>query len=301
MRTFSTAYLLVSHGSRDPRSQHSAQALAALIAERLLAADHVGGAIAADQITSNRITPEQTAAELSVSTVSSKAAIAPAPQPLLPQPLLIETAVLELGEYPLHHQIERFAHRAITQGYEQIKILPLFLLAGVHVMVDLPAEVAIARQQIGDRLPIQLQPHLGSHPDLITLLLRRVGQCSMVHAAKAATVGTVATAATIIMSHGSQRPGANQPVEAIARHLGGIPAYWSMPPSLEAQVTTLIDSGQKAIAIVPYFLFAGGITDAIATRVQSLAQQFPDAQLRQVEPLGATPELAEIAVKLLSL
>ncbi len=287
MRTFSTAYLLVSHGSRDPRSHHSAQALAALIAERLFYDGNIGMAIAADRAEANGAEANGAEARLSVPTASGKAAIAP-----VPQRLLIETAVLELGEYPLHHQIERFAHLAIAQGYGQIRILPLFLLAGVHVMVDLPAEVAIARQQIGDRLPIQLQPHLGSHPDLITLLLRRVAESGTPPAAKAAT---------IVMSHGSQRPGANQPVEAIARHLGGIPAYWSMPPGLEAQVTALIDGGQKAIAIVPYFLFTGGITDAIATRVNALAQQFPDAQLHQVEPLGATPELAEIAIKLLDL
>jgi sirohydrochlorin cobaltochelatase len=77
-------------------------------------------------------------------------------------------------------------------------------------------------------------------------------------------------------------------------------AYWSVPPSLEFLVTHLVKVGYRQIAVLPYFLFAGGITDAIAQEIHRLAQQFPQIQLHLANPIGATPELADRAVELLN-
>jgi sirohydrochlorin ferrochelatase len=59
-------------------------------------------------------------------------------------------------------------------------------------------------------------------------------------------------------------------------------------------VKAFVEAGKEEIAILPYFLFAGGITDAIAQTVERLSQQFPSAKLQMAEPIGASAELADL-------
>ncbi|MGG6295787.1 sirohydrochlorin chelatase [Leptolyngbya sp. AN02str] len=234
------AYLLVSHGSRDARSQSAMADLAGLVAQQL------------------RVT----------STV----------------PPLVEAAVLELGEHPLHWQIEHMAQRAIAQGYGRLNIVPLFLLPGVHVMEDIPHEVAIAEQALGSAIAITVCPYLGSHPHLASLIA--LPTQAPLHAQR------------ILISHGSKRPQGNQPIEAIAASLNAIAAYWSVPPSLEAQVAQVVMQGCQHIAVLPYFLFPGGITDAIAQQIEAIGQQYPYVRFYNSTPIGTSVALADMVLSM---
>lgn len=237
-----SAYLLVSHGSRDPRPQVAMNDLAQQVA-RLL---------------SDTGMPDS------------------AP--------LVGTAVLELAPELLHQQILAFADRAIQTGCDQLEVIPIFLLPGVHVKEDIPAELALAQQQLSDRLRLILHPHLGTQPDFGKLLL---------HSAKREM-------GRILMSHGSRRAASLQSVEAIADQMGAVAAYWSVPPNLETQITALVKQGHRQIQIFPYFLFEGGITDAIGREVERLRQEFPATELSLAKPLVATPELANSVLQLLT-
>ncbi len=193
---------------------------------------------------------------------------------------LISTACLELSPLPLHQQITEFGDRALGLGYKQLQILPLFLLLGVHVMEDIPAEVALAQQALGQKLKLDLRPHLGSHSGLTRLLANQLAQTK--------------AEAWILLTHGSSRAGAKQPVEAIAQQLGAVSAYWAVAPSLVSRVQELAIAGHQRIGILPYFLFAGGITDAIAQTVAQLQEQYSTVNLHLAEPLGASQELADL-------
>lgn len=197
-------------------------------------------------------------------------------------PQLVETAVLELGSQPLHEQILRVGMQALTLGSDRLVVIPLFLLPGVHVMEDIPAEVAIARQQVSPRLSIKIAPYLGSHPKLANLLP---------HPESSA-------AARILLAHGSRRPGGNAPVEDLAQQIGAIAAYWAVPPSLADQVARLVDQGAQQVEVLPFFLFPGGITEAIAQDVRDLSTQFSTCQFRLYPPFGATPQLAALVLDL---
>lgn len=253
----SSAYLLVSHGSRDHRPQIAVEALAQLLRE------------AWPQPARSNASPESAIALLS--------------PPIVPS---IATAALELAPEPLHQQIYAAAQHALAQGDRQLVILPLFLLAGVHVRVDLPAEVKLAQQALEGAINLDLRPHLGSHAGLETLL--------------AQTFAEFPTAARILLAHGSRRTPANRQIADLADRLQATPAYWSVAPSLSDRVAERVAAGDREIAIVPYFLFPGGITDAIAQSVQALSDQFPDCKLHLAAPLGATRQLAEIAIDLLT-
>ncbi len=239
----SSAYLLVSHGSRDPRPQAAIAQLAQQVRQKMLASDS--------------------------------------------QSSLVGAAVLECAPLPLHKQIQQFSQTAIAQGIRHIQLVPLFLIPGVHVMEDIPEQVTIAQQALGERVTIALSPHIGTHPGLETLLANRLAQLP-------------ANAAWILMSHGSRRSGGNQPVEALASKIGAVSAYWSVAPKLEARLQELAQSGCQKIAILPYFLFTGGITDAISQMVAQLSDQFPALELDLKNPLEGDDDLAQLILDSIS-
>lgn len=254
----SSAYLLVSHGSRDSRPQVAMERLSWLLSQSQTRT----------QTTLQVPTIAGFQGSKSEKNISNR---------------LVGTACLELAPVPLHEQIREFGDRALKYGYNRIEIVPLFLLPGVHVMEDIPAEVAIAQKTLG-RLKLELKPHLGTHSGLVNLLAKKQA--------------TTKAEAGILLAHGSRRAGAKQPVEAIAQQLGALSAYWAVPPSLASRVQELVTAGHQQIGIIPYFLFAGGITDAIAQSVEQLQGQFPAVQIHLAEPLGASQELALLILDL---
>jgi sirohydrochlorin cobaltochelatase len=236
-----SAYLLLSHGSRDPRPQ---------------------------------IAVSQLAQQLSLY-LPQNSSVNP--------PILVGTAQLELADRPLHLQIRDFALTWIEQEIDRIIILPLFLLPGVHVLEDIPAEIAMLDRVITDRVKLILTPFLGANPDLFDLVATNRIQLPNL---------------TIILSHGSRKSGGNATVEQLATNLNLDIAYWSIAPSLTEQVTKLVATGATEIGILPYFLFGGGITDAIAELVSQLNKQFPQVKLILDEPIGNNPKLLPLLVKI---
>ena len=200
----------------------------------------------------------------------------------------VGTAELELASLSLHLQICQFAEAVLAQGYTHLQILPLFLLPGVHVMQDIPAEVDLAQQTLHSRLSLEVRPYLGSHPRLQQLLINPVDP-----------IATSPQANKILLAHGSRRVGGNQPVESIATQIGALAAYWSVAPGLDTRITELVKQGSQQIAILPYFLFEGGLTDAITQEVNRLAQQFPYVQFELGRAIGPSPQLADLVVDLL--
>ena len=153
---------------------------------------------------------------------------------------------------------------------EQLTILPLFLIPGVHVMDDIPAEVAIA-QQLLPEIKLIVAPFLGTSPSLTDLFTRHRLELPD---------------RSIILAHGSRRGGGNAIVEELGTKLDLEPAYWSVSPSLTERVAEFARRGATEIGILPYFLFPGGITDAIAEMVAKLRQQFPQVSIALGEPIG---------------
>ncbi|BAY11260.1 sirohydrochlorin chelatase [Calothrix sp. NIES-2098] len=232
-----SAYLLVSHGSRDPRPEIAMQQLAGLIRDKIQ--------------NSNK------------------------------QQNLFEIAYLELSPEPLHVQIEQFAASAVAANCNRVKVIPLFLLPGVHVMKDIPDEITLAQAALGQKIIVDQEAYIGAHPNLESLIAKQMA--------------TKNTAAWILLAHGSRRPGSQQPLEAMAENLGAITAYWSVAPSLESRVKESIAVSKREIAILPYFLFPGGITDAIAQSIETLKLQFPLVNFHLAQPLGAnTADLAQL-------
>ncbi|MEL7143443.1 MAG: sirohydrochlorin chelatase [Cyanobacteria bacterium J06643_4] len=331
-----TAYLLISHGSRDPRPQEAMNRLADLVRARLetglsdvglsdvslndgaseldaselrmspsavrKAASQVASGtefamqatgrttvLARPEITQSKVTSETTPhVSPNVAKCLQRVPHQSGEQQLVADvaaEVIVGTACLELSTKALSEQIYEFSQRLVAAGVTELKLLPMFLMSGVHVMEDIPAEITTARERLGNALTLTVCPHLGSHPQIVDVLAQRL----------AAVPGE----GSLLVAHGSRRPKGNRIINGLAKRLNTAVAYWATPPDIETQVIELMQQGCQKLTILPYFLFAGGITDAITHRTEELAERFPKIQFRLLPTLGATHEVAQLATELI--
>lgn len=295
-----SAYLLLSHGSRDPRPQAAMERLARLTAESKLRRVESNSW---KQTVHNHGCYRTTQHYPDKSFDSRQLVALPSSEPL------VSTAYLELSPEPLHEQIKKFGERALAAGCNSIQVVPLFLLPGMHVMEDIPDQVAIARQVLSEQLEVDLRPYLGTHPKILSLL--------------ASQIVSESKDAWILLAHGSSRAGFKPQVEAMAKQLSAlgkqsevfcgavannkelssldyvVPAYWATSPNLASRVKQLASAGYQRIGVLPYFLFAGRITDAIFQSVEQFKVQFPNVDFELAEPLGSNTELVDLIVDLI--
>ncbi|MBF2029054.1 MAG: sirohydrochlorin chelatase [Oscillatoriales cyanobacterium C42_A2020_001] len=274
------AYSLVFHGSHDLRSQTAAKQLTDYFRQKIQHQSHLPQALGQDLRWTNVTPPTEC-----VATASSQQTITS----LIPTPILVQDAYLECHSLTLHEQIIQFIQSSQPSSQFSSKILltiiPVFLLAGVHVIEDIPTEVAIAQQRLASVTALRMTPHLGSH----------MGLCRIVNE----QMSCLPMEAWILLAHGSRRAGVNDAIADLATHLGAVPAFWSTPSGLETQIQALATLGFRRIGIFPYFLFSGGITDAIAQTVTQLAAQFPHLTLTLTQPFDfALPQLADLLMNL---
>lgn len=292
------AYLLISHGSRDPRPKEAMNRLADLVRQRL------EDSLQPAKTKGNRSSPSSVETDsrsfaedysLGDSTKgqgASRTLLLTRPQfkssaeaPPAHCDVIVGTACLELSPIDLSEQIVKFSQRLVAAGVRELKLLPVFLMAGVHVMEDLPAEIAKAKQQLGDAIELTLCPHLGGHAQMLDVLNQRIE--------------AVPAEAALLVAHGSRRSKGNRKIKMLGQQLNTEVAYWAIAPDIEEKIIELMQQGAQRIAILPYFLFAGGITDAITLRTEELAERFPKVKFRLLPTLGATNEMADLAVHLL--
>jgi sirohydrochlorin cobaltochelatase len=196
-----------------------------------------------------------------------------------PAGTLLSAAYLELSESDLATQVAAFAHQALAQGCQELRVLPLFLAPGVHASQDVPAALAATSLPLGCHLK----------------LLEPIGH-SM--AAVLQDIRSTLPPQTILLVHGSRSSSQFLPelAAAIDCHL----AYWAIPtaqaPSFADCATALADF--PAVGILLYFLFPGKITTAITEHTNELRLRFPHVQWQATPPLAAGEALVTKIVEL---
>ncbi|MEM7064364.1 MAG: CbiX/SirB N-terminal domain-containing protein [Cyanobacteria bacterium P01_B01_bin.77] len=290
----STAYLLISHGSRDPRHQAAINRLAQLVRERLNPS-LVNPWSAQPFVTclGEGHSPKVMGVQARTQREEAVGAVVTAPDILktatnmpnrLPQDrFMVGTAVLDCGLLPLHKQICEFGRRLSSSGIERLRLVPLFLLRGKHVVEDIPGEIELARSELNGMIELVVGEHIGGDQGMSGLIANRFVDSP--------------AAGRLIIAHGSRRARGNRPVDALTKSLGTAVAYWTTEADIENQTIHLMQQGCSTLTIFPYFLFAGGITDAIAHLTEELAERFPRTKFRLLPPLGATADVANLVVE----
>lgn len=197
----------------------------------------------------------------------------------------IAAATLEFSPTPLPEAIAAIAR---ATGAQVVRLVPLFLQAGVHAREDVPAAASAARELLQGAVEVDVLPPIGSHPAMEGLLTAQFARLQ----------SDVPNARRLLVAHGSRRPDGNDPVAKLAARLEATVAFWAIAPDLETQVAALAAKDDRAIAIAPYFLFPGSITDAIAARVARLQDAHPQIAIALAPSLSAIPQLPQLIVDL---
>jgi sirohydrochlorin ferrochelatase len=204
----------------------------------------------------------------------------------------ISGGCLEGQALSLAQQLEQFANEVIQGGGSEIVILPLFLLEGVHVSEDIPAEVAIAQNKFQNKLIFHTTAHLGTHSQIPDLLLQQFEKYTDHQSSEQQS--------RILIAHGSRRAGANQVVENLASQSQAIAAYWGVEPKIETQIENLLAQGIRKINVLPYFLTEGGLTEAIAKKIEAYSDR---AQVQQLPVPLSSEQIVDLllTMKLISI
>ncbi|MEM9120567.1 MAG: CbiX/SirB N-terminal domain-containing protein [Cyanobacteria bacterium P01_F01_bin.56] len=284
-----TAYLLVSHGSSDPRHQAGLTRLARGVRQ------HLGRLSRSAQAAISHHGSVSSTESLAVTLPSALESQNSDPEPVLfrsrshPQGLasnlpIVGTATLEAAEHSLATQIVQFTQRIAPQDVQQLVIIPLFLLAGVHVKEDLPAEIAAAQQQLSAGLKVKCLPYLGGRQPFKDYVAARLAKTKADRC--------------VLLAHGSRRTAGNRAIQQLGQGLNADVAFWAVAPDLETQVYNLLQQGHQHIAIAPFFLFPGSITDTIIHRTEQIAEHLPKLSLRLLSPLGTSSDLSKVIAEI---
>ena len=154
-------------------------------------------------------------------------------------------------------------------------VTPLLLASAYHARVDIPAMIAESGRE-----DVLVADTLGEDPRLIEVLGERLAETGV------AQPGT----GVLIVAVGSSHAAANAATATLADSLPGEWAdvrvvYATTEPSVADGIAALRERGARHIAIAPWFIAPGRITD----RVAALADTHGVAM---AEPLGAHPLLA---------
>lgn len=255
----------MAHGSRNPQYSQDLQQLARSISQQLLEFNGNRQSLVTSPLIDHSPLQllEKTAKILEQFTVA--------------------TACLEFEPLSLREQIENIALDCIGREIGQLKILPLFLAAGVHLTEDIPREVSLAKASLNGEIEIEILPYLGSHPNLQEILREEFDRLNCSH--------------RLLLAHGSRRQTAQKSIKLMADSLNASIAYTAIEPSLRERAIELIAAGATSVAILPYFIFAGRISETIVLEVQELRSTYPRVQWLLGEPLGVTETLAKILAR----
>jgi len=199
------------------------------------------------------------------------------------QSCFLTTAYLELDDRPLSTVIVDFSVKCRENGYKTLKIFPLFLSSGTHVLEDIPREVDIAQQN--SAIKIELMTFLGKNISLINLLESKYQPYSQYD--------------RILFSHGTTIDQGKEESQYLADQLKAENAYWSIYPHLTTVIKNKINLGCQDIVILPYFLFSGKIISSIEEEIKMIREN-TKTNLILLSPLGATVELAKVITTILS-
>lgn len=86
-----------------------------------------------------------------------------------------QVAFMSNGSPDIGAGIEKLA----AAGMERIIVMPLFLVTGNHITLDIPSELEIQKER-WPAIQFRMAQHLAGHPGLVDIVLERIQACSAV-------------------------------------------------------------------------------------------------------------------------
>ncbi len=156
-------------------------------------------------------------------------------------------------------------------------VTPLLLASAYHARIDIPGMIDAAK------VPVRQADTLGEDPRLVSVLDQRLGELGM---------DRNSDTGVLVVAVGSSHAEANARTETLASALAeyGWPrvrvAYATAEPSVAEGIAALRSDGAGRIALAPWFIAPGRITDRVANTAAEL-------DVVMAGPLGPHPLLAQ--------
>jgi sirohydrochlorin cobaltochelatase len=165
---------------------------------------------------------------------------------------------------------------------DEIAVVPVFLFEAGHLKRDLPAALAKAGRP---GLTFRVGGPLGLDPALVRIAASQVRPEETV----------------LLVGRGASDPFARAGLFEVGRLLaaetgcaGVVPAFCDVAaPGLEEGLAACLAGGAVQVAVLPYLLFQGVLTERIATRVSAWQTQGLPVRLAGGAGLGSCPGMAE--------
>lgn len=189
------------------------------------------------------------------------------------------------------------------QGFQNITVLPLLLLAAGHIKNDLPALLSTFQEKYPE-MRITLSADLGIHPHLLQVARERI------ESAESAFGLDYERAQTLLMvvGRGSSDTDANSNISKITRLLWETLGFaWAETAYLSVTAPLLGNAlefthrlGLPRVLILPYLLFNGRLVEQLQEAVFDYQAQHPDTAAVVAPYLNAHPLVVATLVERLA-
>ncbi|MDP4163145.1 MAG: sirohydrochlorin chelatase, partial [Bacillota bacterium] len=157
--------------------------------------------------------------------------------------------------------------QCIESGANEITIVPILLLPGIHAKVDIPAEIHRAKIMY-PHMSFRYGTPLGSDEVMMDMVLKRLTEKGF---------GEGKADAVLLVGHGSREAGAAMEFVALAEMLRvnkGIPleiGYLTTSPDYGKQAKVMLEKASRKLFVVPFLLYSGGFTVKMNSAMALLA------------------------------
>jgi len=113
--------------------------------------------------------------------------------------------------------------------------------------------------------------------------------------------------ALIIAAHGSRSPAFNEEIQRLAEEIAGMDHAFDRvaaaflqfgSPSIDEQITALVNAGAGTIVLFPYFIAAGShVRQDLPGLVRSVAEEHPGLKVHLTSHLGKLPGIGALIVR----
>lgn len=180
---------------------------------------------------------------------------------------------------------------SILQGAEEVTVVPVLLLPGIHANVDIPAELERIKQKY-PKVKVFYGDPLGVNETALEIVLDRLRNQGFSDS-QSDTV--------LLVGHGSREPNAEREFAKLGSTLQG-----KIQSSVETSyITTYPFYGDQLMAcrpskkvfVVPYLLYSGGFIAKIEETVNKFRKANPANQFLLCKPFGFDERLVDLLIQ----
>lgn len=182
--------------------------------------------------------------------------------------------------------------QCILLGAKQITVIPVLLLPGIHVTVDIPAVISKAKV-LYPELVFRYGTTIGTDNIIVEIL----ADCL----AESGFTGN-AGEAVLLVGHGSREREAMEGMERLAAKLWGKlgrkieTGYLTARPGYLEKAEEMVSGHAAKLYVMPFLLFAGGFRVKIEDAFSRLGASF-EKEVKVCRPVGFDEKLIPLIVK----